>query len=252
MSDFRISIPGGEARRLKTGGKYCPSDILVEAIGGSGGNGGSDLPDAETKAFGMKTTGSGRSWIKIGYQGEGGYTDIPSITGDMKDGHPYLILLNYESGDTFVTEIVATESPLFLNPSDGILYTAEPSDNVLYVADYGSGTWQMTTVVENHNGAVPVSLLVWSNYDIQLAAEFGGGDSGWIGYEPIEIELIENGELAPVDAEYRITGAMLNQLAAGLQMKTGFQNMLTPAEMRGRIDSTSMFRFTSSASGYLV
>lgn len=40
MSDFRISIPGGEARRLKTGGKYCPSDIVVEATGGGGGGTG--------------------------------------------------------------------------------------------------------------------------------------------------------------------------------------------------------------------
>lgn len=38
MSDFRISIPGGESRRLKTGGKYCPSDIIVEATGGNSGN----------------------------------------------------------------------------------------------------------------------------------------------------------------------------------------------------------------------
>lgn len=40
MSDFRISIPGGESRRLKTGGKYCPADIVIETTGGSGGDGG--------------------------------------------------------------------------------------------------------------------------------------------------------------------------------------------------------------------
>lgn len=33
MSEFNISIPGGESRRLLTGGKYCPADILVTAEG---------------------------------------------------------------------------------------------------------------------------------------------------------------------------------------------------------------------------
>lgn len=33
MSEFAINIPGGESRRLKTGGKYCPADILVTAEG---------------------------------------------------------------------------------------------------------------------------------------------------------------------------------------------------------------------------
>lgn len=31
MSEFNISIHGGESKRLKTGGKYCPADILVTA-----------------------------------------------------------------------------------------------------------------------------------------------------------------------------------------------------------------------------
>lgn len=35
MSEFNISIPGGQSKRLKTGGKYCPADILVTAGGGS-------------------------------------------------------------------------------------------------------------------------------------------------------------------------------------------------------------------------
>ena len=33
MSEFNISIPGGESKRLLTGGKYCPADILVTAEG---------------------------------------------------------------------------------------------------------------------------------------------------------------------------------------------------------------------------
>ena len=36
MSEFNITIPSGESKRLKTGGKYCPSDILVTAEGGGG------------------------------------------------------------------------------------------------------------------------------------------------------------------------------------------------------------------------
>jgi len=31
MSEFNVSIPAGEKRRLKTGGKYCPADVLVNA-----------------------------------------------------------------------------------------------------------------------------------------------------------------------------------------------------------------------------
>lgn len=34
MSDINISIPGGEKKRLLTGGKYCPDDIIVEAESG--------------------------------------------------------------------------------------------------------------------------------------------------------------------------------------------------------------------------
>lgn len=34
MSDINISIPGGEKKRLLTGGKYCPDDIVVEVVGG--------------------------------------------------------------------------------------------------------------------------------------------------------------------------------------------------------------------------
>lgn len=33
MSDFALTIPGGESKRLKTGGKYCPDDIVVTAEG---------------------------------------------------------------------------------------------------------------------------------------------------------------------------------------------------------------------------
>jgi hypothetical protein len=31
MSNFQISIPDGESKRLLTGGKYCPADIVVTA-----------------------------------------------------------------------------------------------------------------------------------------------------------------------------------------------------------------------------
>lgn len=34
MSDINIGIPAGEKKRLLTGGKYCPDDIVVEAEGG--------------------------------------------------------------------------------------------------------------------------------------------------------------------------------------------------------------------------
>lgn len=34
MSEFNVTVPGGESLRLLTGGKYCPADILVTAEGG--------------------------------------------------------------------------------------------------------------------------------------------------------------------------------------------------------------------------
>ena len=34
MSDININIPAGEKKRLLTGGKYCPDDIVVAAEGG--------------------------------------------------------------------------------------------------------------------------------------------------------------------------------------------------------------------------
>ena len=43
MSEFNITIPGGQSKRLLTAGKYCPSDIVVTAEGG----GGSYVPTEE-------------------------------------------------------------------------------------------------------------------------------------------------------------------------------------------------------------
>lgn len=43
MSDFQFNIPAGETKRFKTGGKYCPADILVTAEGSAAG----DLSDPE-------------------------------------------------------------------------------------------------------------------------------------------------------------------------------------------------------------
>ena len=44
MSEFNINIPGGQSKRLLTGGKYVPEDILVTAeVGGSDG----DMSDPE-------------------------------------------------------------------------------------------------------------------------------------------------------------------------------------------------------------
>lgn len=40
MSEFNFSIPGGASKRLKTGGKYCPDDIIVTAE-----SGGVELPE---------------------------------------------------------------------------------------------------------------------------------------------------------------------------------------------------------------
>lgn len=34
MSDINISLSAGDKKRLLTGGKYCPDDIVVEAVGG--------------------------------------------------------------------------------------------------------------------------------------------------------------------------------------------------------------------------
>lgn len=36
MSDLNITIPGGESRRLLTGGKFCKDDIVVTATGSGG------------------------------------------------------------------------------------------------------------------------------------------------------------------------------------------------------------------------
>ena len=45
MSEFAVTIPGGESRRLKTAGKYCPADILVTSEGGAAE--GLDFTDPE-------------------------------------------------------------------------------------------------------------------------------------------------------------------------------------------------------------
>ena len=51
MSDIHISIPAGEAKRLLTGGKYCPDDIVAEAVGGDTDAAFEAGRQAEHKAF---------------------------------------------------------------------------------------------------------------------------------------------------------------------------------------------------------
>lgn len=37
MNDMLIIVPSGKSKKLKTGGKYCPSDIVVQAEEGGAG-----------------------------------------------------------------------------------------------------------------------------------------------------------------------------------------------------------------------
>ena len=45
MSDINISIPAGASKRLKTGGKYCPDDVVVTAGGGIDTSDATATPD---------------------------------------------------------------------------------------------------------------------------------------------------------------------------------------------------------------
>lgn len=37
MNEMLIIVPSGKSKKLKTGGKYCPSDIVVQAEEGGAG-----------------------------------------------------------------------------------------------------------------------------------------------------------------------------------------------------------------------
>lgn len=234
-------------------GKTFTSVNGLKVVGTAEG-GGASLPNAETKEFGMQTVDVGWSWFKMGFQGKDGYYEMPSFTPEMTDGHPYLIYISYESGDSWTDEIIATDKPLFFDSaSDSLL--SEPCKYFVYDANYEAYTWEQVDQVENETGlygGVPPDILYWSNYDIYMSAADGGEHSGWIGYEPIPIEIIENGEFTTVESKYEISGEMLNRLAASLQDKTAYQEMLTPEMMIDRISKTGMFCFNSRATGELL
>lgn len=67
MSDMNISIPAGEKKRLLTGGKYCPDDIVVEAEGGDTDAAFEAGRQAEYDAFWDAFQRNGEEYLYYGY-----------------------------------------------------------------------------------------------------------------------------------------------------------------------------------------
>ena len=210
------------------------------------------LPNAEAKEFGMQIEDTGLSWFKVGLQGSYGYGTFSSITPEMVAGHPYLILCEYQDGDEYIYEIFASENPFLVHQLDNGDWAVLADSSVVYRENWDLRVWEFYEEIPDVL-PIPESFLLWTSHDIDLSEDAGGGPSGWIGYEPFPAIMInKDGEFTPVEPKYEATGEWFNRIAAAIQTKTGWQEMLTPEVMINRINQMSMFRFESSASGELL
>lgn len=68
MSDINISLSAGDKKRLLTGGKYCPDDIVVEAVGGGDTDAAFEAGrKAEYDAFWDAFQRNGEEYMYYGY-----------------------------------------------------------------------------------------------------------------------------------------------------------------------------------------
>ena len=132
MSDFNISIPGGTSKRLKTGGKYCPADIVVTAEG-SGGSTSSEMTDIGADIY-IVLEGQCLTFTELAVMDSGGSTTdyaiaLPDFKVFVRDELP---LVNY-------TGIEADDLPLFLcvTHSDGRIYNGEHGNWTLLSDQFG-------------------------------------------------------------------------------------------------------------------
>lgn len=129
MSEFNVTVPGGESLRLLTGGKYCPADILVTAEGG-----GSEkwIGDGNTHIW--ITLNEGRTSPMLGVCPNGSVTvdwgdgtTPDTLTGTSTTAAKWTPSHNYaEPGDYVIT--LTVDGEMGFNVSYPLLRHASTSD----------------------------------------------------------------------------------------------------------------------------
>ena len=131
MSEFNVTVPGGESLRLLTGGKYCPADILVTAEGG--GSSEEWIGDGNTHIW--ITLNEGRTSPMLGVCPNGTVTvdwgdgtEPDTLTGTSTSSAKWTPNHNYAApGDYVIT--LTVNGKMGFNGSSAILGHASTSDD---------------------------------------------------------------------------------------------------------------------------
>ena len=151
MSEFKISIPGGTTKRLKTGGKYCPEDILITADGGGVDTSDNDwvVGDGKTHLH-IEIAAEGRMDVPLNFQqtvangvtidwGDGSSAETVSGTGAKQVTHTYADIGSY----VITLDVTAGELALGNGSNVGVVSTSSNTvpayANMLRKAEVGSG-----------------------------------------------------------------------------------------------------------------
>lgn len=148
MSEFNINVDGGTSVKLKTAGKYCDRDIVVNAIGSTGG----EAKPEQEKTVSITENGTtvvtpddgkvlSKVNINVNVASDGGTTELP--TGYYRTD--YIQFTSEQVIDTGVIfnkntklEVVFTRE----KSSQHYLLGVSSSDNTASVTAYLGGNWR--------------------------------------------------------------------------------------------------------------
>lgn len=222
---FDITIPGGQSRRLLTGGKYCPDDVVVTATGS-----GTELPELENPG----TAGDlmeGKQLIDgAGRVVDGTFTIAPELAEQaaLIDEIREALL-----GKTAVGEI----------PAAPVIEALEITENGVYNAPEGVDGYAPVTVnvpvpEEYIRPAGTLEITENGTYDVAAYAAVSVAVAGAVpsdpreGYQRVEYITAAEEETYP----YIITDFIADN-DSGLEVVASFPKLADRIPMGSRVDS---------------